>query len=170
MTGNDAILYYKSCGYFGGNIMGRTADVAENLVKMAQKLKYGDLSAKDMVIEYAGKLITEEFGATSLYMQKLGMIVFTARDMAGLSFDDTLNASRDKAVFQDGVKRLTTLLEQVREALGGGVKYDGDFVVVQARDANSLSRITAYIKAKGYKVSVIKDTENWMEELDKIFG
>lgn len=151
--------------------MGRTSDVADNLVKMAQKLKYGDLGAKDKVIEYAGKLISEEFGPTSLYMQKLGMIVFTARDMAGLSFDDAMNSNRDKAVFQDGVNRLTALLEQVCEALGGGVKkYDGDFVVVQARDANSLARITAYIKAKGFKVSVIKDTENWMEELDKIFS
>lgn len=151
--------------------MGRTADVAENLVKMAQKLKYGDLSAKDMVIEYAGKLISEEFGGTSIYMQKLGMIVFTARDMAGLSFEDTMNSSRDRAVFEDGVKRLTALLEQVRDKLGGGTKkYDGDFVVVQARDANSLARITSYIKAKGYNVSVIKDTDNWKDELDEIFN
>lgn len=37
--------------------MGKTFDIADNLVKMAQKLKYGDISAKDKVIEYAEKLI-----------------------------------------------------------------------------------------------------------------
>lgn len=150
--------------------MGKTAEVADNLVKMASKLKYGDLSMKDKVIEYAGKLITEEFGYTSIYMQKLGMIVFTARDMTGLSFDDSISASRDKFVFEDGVKRLTALLEQVRDALGGGKRYEGDFIVVQARDANSLMRITSYIKAKGYNVAVIKDTDDWKEALDEYFS
>ncbi|MGE4318717.1 MAG: hypothetical protein AB7E96_07390 [Deferribacterales bacterium] len=148
--------------------MGKTYDIAENLVKMSKKLKYGDLSAKDKVIEYAGKLISEEYGATSIYMQKLGMIVFTARDMAGLSFDESLNLSKDRFVFDEGVKRLTLLLEQVRDNIGSPKVCEGEFVVVQARDANSLTRITSYIKAKGYSVNVIKDTDDWKEKLDEL--
>lgn len=148
--------------------MGKTYDIAENLVRMSKKLKYGDLSAKDKVIEYAGKLISEEYGATSIYMQKLGMIVFTARDMAGLSFDESLNLSKDRFVFEEGVKRLTLLLEQVRDNIGSPKVCEGEFVVVQARDSNSLTRITSYIKAKGYSVSVIKDTDDWKEKLDEL--
>ncbi|WP_303851351.1 hypothetical protein [Seleniivibrio woodruffii] len=148
--------------------MGRTYDIADNLVKMAERLKYGDHSAKDKVLEYAGKLISEEFGSTSIYMQKLGMIVFTARDMSGLSFEDAKEVSRDKYVFQEGVKRLVALLEQVRGAIGEPAKLEGDFVVVQARDKNSLARITSYIKAKGYNTIVISDTDDWKEKLDEL--
>ena len=148
--------------------MSKTYDVADNLVKMAQKLKYGDISAKDKVIEYAGKLISEEYGPTSLYMQKLGMIVFSARDMTGLAFSDAIDIGKDKFVFNEGVKRLTALLEQVRSNIGTPVSYSGDFVVVQARDLNSLARITAYIRAKGYEPLVIKDTDDWKEKLDEI--
>lgn len=150
--------------------MGKTFDIAENLVKMAQKLKYGDLSAKDKVIEYAEQLIRDEFGVTSIYMQKLRMIVFTARDMTGMSINDAQDMSKDAFVFGEGVKRLTLLLEQVRDSLGGVSGYSGEFIVVHARDTNSLARITAYIKAKGHQVELIKDTDDWKDRLDDILG
>lgn len=150
--------------------MGKTYDIAENLVKMAQKLKYGDLSAKDKVIEYAEQLIRDEFGSTSIYMQKLRMIVFTARDMTGLPITDAHDMSKDMFVFGEGVKRLTALLEQVRDSLGGKAGYGGDFILIHARDTNSLARISAYIKAKGHTVELIKDTDDWKERLDEILG
>jgi len=148
--------------------MGKTYDIADNLVKMACSLKYDDYDAKDKVLQYAGKLISEEFGQSSVYMQKLGLIVFSPRDSAVYG---SLGASEDhikRSVFESGVEKLIELLEQVREAIGGTVEGGDKVVVVHSKDRASLARITSHIKAKGYDPVIIKDSDDWKDKLDKL--
>lgn len=150
--------------------MGKTYEVADNLVKMSKTLKYDDFDAKDKVIKYAGKLITEEFGESSLYMQKLGLIVFSPKDGSALSSMGADEAHLKRFVFESGVKKLTELLEQVRSSIGGELPAGDKVIIVQAKDRITASRITSHIKAKGIDPVVIKDTDNWKEVIDKLLG
>jgi len=148
--------------------MGKTKDVADNLVKMAKSLKYDDFDAKDKVLTYAGKLIEDEFGQTSTYMQKLGLIVFSPKDSAVLG---AMGASEDqiqKAVFESGVKKLVELLEQVRASVAGGVRDDKEIIIIQAKDKVSAARMASHVKAKGYRPVVIKDSDDWQRMLDEM--
>jgi len=148
--------------------MGKTYEVADNLVKMSASLKYDDYDAKDKVLMYAGKLITEEFGSTSIYMQKLGLIVFSPKDSAVLG---GMGASEDqlkKSIFENGQVKLTELLTEVRDAIGGTVSGGDKVVVVQTKDSVTLARISSVIKAKGYDPVIIKDSDNWQEMLDEL--
>lgn len=150
--------------------MGKTYDIADNLVKMACSLKFDDYDAKDKVITYAGKLISEEFGPSSVYMQKLGMIVFSPRDSA---IYGSLGASEEhirKSVFESGVEKLVELLEQVRDSIGGTVEGGDKVIVIQAKDRIVASRISSHIKAKGYDPVIIKDTDDWKKMLDDLLG
>jgi hypothetical protein len=147
--------------------MGKTYDIADNLVKSASSLRYDDFDAKDKIIQYAGKLIREEFGSTSLYMQKLGLIVFSPSDgavLAGMGTDEKL---LKKQIFENGVEKLKELLTQVRDAIGGA-PADNRVIVVQAKDKISAARIVSHIKAKGVNPLVIKDSDNWQEILDEM--
>ncbi|MGD9807211.1 MAG: hypothetical protein AB7E76_05155 [Deferribacterales bacterium] len=148
--------------------MGKTYDIADNLVKMACSLKYDDYDAKDKVLQYAGKLISDEFGHSSVYMQKLGLIVFSPRDSAVYG---SLGASEEhikRSVFESGVEKLIELLEQVRESIGGTVEGGDKVVVVHAKDRATLARITSHIKAKGYDPVIIKDSDDWKDKIDKL--
>lgn len=150
--------------------MGKTYDVADNLVKMACSLKYDDFDAKDKVIQYAGKLINDEFGASSLYMQKLGLIVFSPKDGAVLGSMGASEEHINKSVFESGVERLITLLEEVRDSIGGTVSGGDKIIVIQAKDRVTASRITSHIKAKGHDPHVVKDTDDWKAKIDELLG
>ncbi len=148
--------------------MGKTYDIADNLVRSACSLKYDDYDAKDKIIQYAGKLITDEFGATSLYMQKLGLIVFSPKDSAVLGGMGASEAQIKQTVFESGVEKLVELLETVRDAIGGTVTGGDKVIIFQVKDSVSASRIKSHIKAKGYDPVVIKDSDNWLEMLDEL--
>jgi hypothetical protein len=147
--------------------MGRTYDIADNLVKSACSLKYDDYDAKDKILEYAGKLISDEFGNTSVYMQKLGLIVFSPSDSAVLGSMGASEEHIKKSIFENGVEKLVELLEQVRDSLGG-VASGERMLVIQAKDRVSASRIMSHIKAKGYDPVLIKDSEDWQAQLDEL--
>ncbi|PLX67690.1 MAG: hypothetical protein C0602_10060 [Denitrovibrio sp.] len=150
--------------------MGKTFDVADNLVKTARTLKYDDFDAKDKVIKYAGKLISEEFGPSSLYMQKLGLIVFSPKDGNVLGNMGADEEHIKRSVFNSGLERLISLLEDVRDSIGGETASGDRIVVVKAKDKISAARITSHIKAKGYETITIKDTDDWKEKLDKLLS
>jgi len=137
---------------------------------MAGSLKYDDFDAKDKVLQYAGKLINDEFGASSLYMQKLGMIVFSPKDGSVLGSMGASEEHIKKSVFESGVERLVTLLEEVRESIGGTFPGGDKIIVIQAKDRVTAARITSHIKAKGHETVVIKDTDDWKETLDELLG
>lgn len=148
--------------------MGKTYDIADNLVKTACSLKYDDYDAKDKVLEYAGKLISEEFGGSSVYMQKLGLIVFSPKDSAVYGSLGASEAHIKRSVFESGVEKLVELLEEVREAIGGAVSGGDKVIIVQAKDKVTASRMSSHIKAKGYDPVVIKDSDDWKKLLDEI--
>jgi len=148
--------------------MGKTYDIAENLVKSACSLKYDDYDAKDKIIQYAGKLITDEFGPTSIYMQKLGLIVFSPKDSAVLSGMGASEAQIKQTVFESGAERLVELLESVRDAIGGTVSGGDKVIVIQVKDSMSATRIKSHIRAKGYDPVLIKDTDDWQGMLDDL--
>lgn len=148
--------------------MGKTLDIADNLVKMARSLKYDDFDAKDKVLQYAGKVIHEEFGQTSVYMQKLGMIVFSPKDSAVLGAMGTSEEELKKRVFESGVEKLITLLEDVRRALGGSITAGDRVIIIQSKDKITASRMASHVKAKGYDPVVIKDTDDWQKMLDDL--
>ena len=148
--------------------MGKTYDIADNLVKSACSLKYDDYDAKDKIIQYAGKLITDEFGSTCLYMQKLGLIVFSPKDSAVLSGMGASEAQIKQTVFESGVEKLVELLEAVRDSIGGTLEGGDKIIVIQTRDSISTSRIKSHIKAKGYDPVVIKDSDDWLGILNDL--
>ncbi|ADD67324.1 hypothetical protein Dacet_0526 [Denitrovibrio acetiphilus DSM 12809] len=148
--------------------MGKTIDIADNLVKMAHSLKYDDFDAKDKILQYAGKLIGDEFGESSIYMQKLGLIVFSPKDGAVLGSMGAGEEHLKKAVFTSGAERLVELLEQVRDAIGGIPSDSDKVVVIQAKDKIAASRIVSHIKAKGYEPVLIKDTDDWKSKIDEL--
>jgi len=150
--------------------MAKTYDIADNLVKMACSLKYDDYDAKDKVLQYAGKLISDEFGASSVFMQKLGMIVFSPKDSAVFGGMAASEAHIKKTVFESGVEKLVELLEQVRDEIGGSFDGGDKIIVVQAKDKISASRICSHIKAKGYEPVIIKDTDDWKGIIDDLLS
>lgn len=148
--------------------MGRTLEIADNLVKMAESLRYDDFDAKDKLLEYAGKLIKDEFGPTSVYMQKLGLIVFSPKDgtvLGGLAAD---GEEINRRVFESGAEKLAVLLKEVHEALGGPAVPDSRVIIIQAKDRMSAARMVSHIKAKGVEPLVVKDTEDWKKKLDEL--
>lgn len=148
--------------------MGKTLDIADNLVKMASSLRYDDFDAKDKVLEYAGKLIKDEFGTTSIYMQKLGRIVFSPKDSAVYGAMGASEEEIKKHVFESGVERLIELLKEVLSALGGSLSAENRVIILQAKDKITASRMASHIKAKGFEPLIIKDTENWQKLLDEL--
>jgi len=148
--------------------MGKTYDIADNLVKMACSLKYDDLDAKDKVLQYAGKLICEEFGQTSIYNQKLNMIVFSPKDSASLSGMGAGEEHLKKKMFESGVDKLIDLLEQVRESIGGPNVGGEKIIILQAKDKIGASRMKSHIVAKGYNPIIIKDSDDWQQMLDDL--
>lgn len=147
---------------------GKTYDIADNLVKMACSLKYDDFDAKDKIIQYAGKLITDEFGSTSIFMQKLGLIVFSPKDKAVLGGMGAGEDQIKRSVFESGAEKLIELLEEVRDKLGGPSGGTGRVIIIQAKDRVTASRIKSHIRAKGLEPLVIKDSDDWQGMLDDI--
>jgi hypothetical protein len=148
--------------------MGKTVDIADNLVKSAKSLKYDDYSAKDKVIQFAEKLIRDEFGETSVYLQKLRLIVFSPKDSAVLGGMGAGEDNIKRAVFESGVEKLIELLEEVYDKLGG--KVEARVLIVHSRDIATSKRISAYVKSKGYDADVVKDDEDWRSKIDEILS
>jgi len=148
--------------------MGKTIEVAENLVKMANTLRYDDHDAKDKVIQFAEKFISDEFGETSVYLQKLRLIVFSPKESAVFSGMGAGEDNLKRSVFEGGLEKLIALLKEVFSEVGG--KVNTKVLVIQSRDIMTSKRVSAYIKSKGYAAETITDEDDWRSEIDRLFS